>query len=149
MTNRPSFTRVQTMLPDIVKVEHMDGTMTTFGSEAAYGIFIRGLRETAFNLYDARTEQWIVGTLDQLDDAAKLQPTKAIYGNEAREIARRYADQKGYRGVLFDAAVDGFLDGVAGNDRGVRSGPKANRVYVAGYAKGEAAGLTIKTVGAL
>lgn len=64
---KPSFTRIHTMLPDNVKVEHMDGTITTFGSHAAYGIFCAGLRGTAFTLYDATTSQWIVGTVDQLD----------------------------------------------------------------------------------
>lgn len=65
MTDTASFTRIPS-LGDTVKVRHMDGTVTTFGSEVAYAIFKAGMANTNYTLFDATTDRWIIGTLEQM-----------------------------------------------------------------------------------
>lgn len=75
-----------------------------------------------------------------------VEPTKAVYGADARQRARAVADALGYQSGAFNACVDGFLDAVAGNDA-VPARYRSRKAYSVGYDKGEASGLTIKTVG--
>lgn len=63
-----SFTRIAAPLGhDAVVLRHQDGSITSFGSEAAFEIFKAGLRHTKYDLYDEINERWLVGTIDQLD----------------------------------------------------------------------------------
>lgn len=67
-----SFTRVDTAglplpLQGSVAVRHQDGTMTYFGSDAAFEIFKSGMAAlTKFDMYDEVQERWLVGMVDQL-----------------------------------------------------------------------------------
>jgi DNA-binding XRE family transcriptional regulator len=92
---------------DTIVVCDRDGHRSTFETLNAFELFAVGVSARRLSLYDDTSGRWMVGTIDQLDDAGIDWPERLRAVRKARALTQgQMADVLGYSHASHVAALE-------------------------------------------